>query len=177
MAYLGYAYLEKGDPAAAIPLLEQAAQRQHQFRLLHHASWATTWLGEAYCLQGQLVRARDLALQGLDMARNSGFGLGLGWAQRALGRIALANGALAGAATYFQEALQTFTAMHARVEVARTSLDLAALAHTQGSQERVATYLYEADALFRGLRVPAYVERTRHLAVAVGVALTEEREV
>jgi hypothetical protein len=142
--------------------------------LLHHASWSTTWLGEAYCLQGQLVRARDLALQGLGTASDIGFGLGIGWAQRALGRIALANGALAGAATALQEALQTFTAMHARAEVARTSLDLAALAHTQGSPEKAATHLHEAYALFWELRVPTYVERTRHLATAFGVSLTEK---
>jgi tetratricopeptide repeat protein len=145
--------------------------------MLHHASWSITWLGEAYCLQGQRVKARDLALQGLDMARAIGFGLGIGWAQRALGRIALANGALAEAATALQEALQTFTAMHARAEVARTSLDLAALARTQGSPERAATHLHDAYGLFWELRIPIYVERARHLAAAFGVSLPEQKEV
>jgi predicted ATPase/class 3 adenylate cyclase len=177
MAYLSYAYLEKGDSAAAIPLLEQAAEHQHQFRMLHHVSWAITWLGEAYSLQGQRVRARDLALQGLAMAKEIGFGLGIGWAQRALGRIALANGALAEAATTLQEALQTFTAMHARAEVARTSLDLAALAQTQGAPERTARHLHDAYGLFWELRVPIYVERARHLAAAFGVSLPETKEV
>jgi hypothetical protein len=111
------------------------------------------------------------------MAREIGFGLGIGWAQRALGRIALANGALAEAAMALQEALQTFTALHARAEVARTSLDLAALAHTQGAPERAAMHLHDAYGLFWELRVPIYVERTRHLAAAFGVSLPEQKEV
>jgi tetratricopeptide (TPR) repeat protein len=176
MAYLGYAYLEKGDPAEAIPLLEQAAQRLHQFRSLHHASWSTTWLGEAYYLRGQLVRARDLALQGLAMARDVDFRLGVGWAQRALGRMALANGALTEAKQPLQDALQTFTATQARAEIARTTLDMAALAHAQGLQEKAVTHLHDASTLFRDLRLPRYVQRTRDLATAFGISLTEAKE-
>jgi predicted ATPase len=177
MAYLGYAYLEKGDPAEAIPLLAQAAQHQHQFRALQNASWSTTWLGEAFRLQRQLVRARDLALQGLAIARDIDFRLGVGWAQRALGRMALTNGALAKAEQHLQEAFQTFTATQARAEVARTTLDMATLAHAQALQEQVATYLHDAYTLFRDLRVPLYVQRTRDLAAAFGISLTAAKEV
>jgi tetratricopeptide (TPR) repeat protein len=177
MAYLGYAYLEKGDPAEAISLLAQAAQHQHQFRALQNASWSTTWLGEAYRLQGQLVRARDLALQGLAIARDIDFRLGVGWAQRALGRMALANGALAEAAQHLQEALQTFTATQARAEIARTTLDIATLAHAQGLREKAVTHLHDATTLFRDLRVSLYVQRTRDLAAAFGISLTAAKEV
>ena len=176
-AYLGYAYLEKGDPAAAIPLLAQAAQHQHQFHALQNASWSTTWLGEAYRLQGQRGRARDLTQQGLAMARDIAFPLGVGWAQRALGRIALANGALAEAAQHLQAALQTFTATQGRAEVARTMLDVATLAHAQAHQEQAATHLQEAAALFRDLRVPLYVERAHDLAAVCGVSLTAAKGV
>jgi class 3 adenylate cyclase/tetratricopeptide (TPR) repeat protein len=176
MAYLGYAYLEKPDPAEAIPLLAQAAQHQQQFRALQNASWSTTWLGEAYRLQGQLVRARDLALQGLAIARDINFRLGVGWAQRALGRLALANNALAEAKQHLQEALQTFTATQARAEIARTTLDMATLAYAQERQEAAVTHLHDAYTLFRDLRVPLYIQRTRALAASCGISLTEAKE-
>ena len=177
MAYLGYAYLEKGSPTEAIPLLTQAAQHQQQFHALQNASWSTTWLGEAYRLQGQLVRARDLAMQGLAMARDIDFRLGVGWAQRALGRLALAHGALAEVAQHLQDALQTFMATQARAESARTTLDIAILAHAQELHAQAATHLQNASTLFRNLRVPLYVQRTRDLAAAFGIALTEAKEV
>ena len=60
------------------------------------------------------------------------------------------------------------------VELARTALDLATLAHTHGLQERTAMHLHDAYALFWELRVPIYVERARHLAAAFGVSLTEK---
>jgi tetratricopeptide (TPR) repeat protein len=128
-----------------------------------------TFLSEAYLLNGQLEKARHLAMQGLEGIRVAQYRLGIGWAQRSLGRIAQAKGALSEAETHLNEALETFASIHARYFVGRTHLDLAALAHAQGKREAAATHLQEAHSLFTDLRVPRYIERTEGLAKEFGV--------
>jgi tetratricopeptide (TPR) repeat protein len=172
LGFLGYAYLEKGDADQAIPLLEQAAKQKAQFR--YQQSWFTTLLGEAFLLSGQIVKARDLVLRGLELTRDVEYRYGVGWAQRTLGRIAQARGTFSEAETHFQEALQTFALIQSRFEVARTRLDLAKLAHAQGNHQAAATHLKETYHAFKALRVPRRVEHTRQLAGELGVSLSEE---
>jgi hypothetical protein len=111
----------------------------------------------------------------LTLARDVGFQFVIGLAQRALGRIAQARGARTEAATHFTAALQTFTAMQARFEHARTQLDLAALAQAQGNLQAATTHLTEAHTLFQTLQVPRYVERVAQCANAFDVPLPARR--
>jgi tetratricopeptide (TPR) repeat protein len=175
LSMLGYAYLEQEDARQAMPRLEQAVQSWRQFRVRPMQAWVTTLLGEAYRLHGRLAQARDLVHQGLTMARDVGFQFVIGLAQRALGRIAQASGARTEAATHLMEALETFTAMQARFEHARTQLELAILAHAQGHPQAAATHLTAAHTLFQALQVPRYVERVAQCASALGVALPARR--
>ena len=55
---------------------------------------------------------------------------------------------------HLQHALATFDAMQARYDLARTHLDLASLAHTQGNQDAATTHLSTAYAWFKKLQVP-----------------------
>ena len=96
---------------------------------------------------------------------------GVGWAERALGRIAQARGALADAADHFGEAHRAFAAGGAEYEVARIQLDLAELAGTRGDREAAARYLGEALRRFGDLGLPHYAERAEPLAASLGVAL------
>ena len=155
----------------AKPLLEQTAEQAGRFRQRPLQGWAITLLAEAYLSTQDLEQAQALALQGLEISRAIKNAWGLGIAQHTLGRIALARGALAEAETHLTATLQIFTAMQAGFQAGRTRLDLATLAHAQGDQETVVTHLKAAQALFRTLRVPKYVERTAHLARALGVSL------
>lgn len=170
---LGYAYLEKGEQAAALPVLEQAVQEAVQYRSAQVQSWFKTLLGEAYRVNQQLDQAHDLAQQGLELARRIEYQWGAALAQRTLGRIAHSRGNLAEARTYFQAARDTFASIHSRFELARTHLDLATLAHAQGDAEAAAAHLSIARAWFTRLQVPKYVERAEHLARAYGLTLTE----
>jgi tetratricopeptide (TPR) repeat protein len=170
--FLGYAYLEKGDTCQAIPRLEQAAQQLGQFRFRQLQSRFTIFLSEAALISGDLERARDLALQGLEIAREVKFWFGVGLGQRALGQVTQASGALAEAETHLTAALQSFTSIQARFEAGRTHLALADLAHAQGDPGSAATHLTEAQTLFTALQVPRYVERTMQRASAYGVALS-----
>jgi hypothetical protein len=74
---------------------------------------------------------------------------------------------------HLQDALATFDAIQARYDVARTYLDLASLAHTQGNQDAATTHLSTAYAWFKKLQVPKWVERTEQLARDYDVTLTE----
>jgi DNA-binding NtrC family response regulator/tetratricopeptide (TPR) repeat protein len=171
--WLGYAYVEHGDPARAIPLLEQALQQYRRFRLyVMIGGQFTTFLSEAYRVQGSYEQARALALEGLALEREVQRLEGVAWAQRVLGRIAQAQGALVEAEQLFQEALQAFASSQAQFEVGRTYLDLAATAQARQDRDTVTTCLRKAHQLFRTLQVPKYVEHTVQMAAAYGVQLT-----
>ena len=153
---LGYAYLEKGEHAAALPVLEQAVQEAVQYRSAQVQSWFKAFLGEAYRVNQQLDQAHDLAQQGLELARRIAHGWGAALAQRTLGRIAHSRGNLAEAQAYLQEARDTFASIHSRFELARTHLDLAALSHVQGDTEAAAVHLSTGRAWFIHLQVPKW---------------------
>jgi tetratricopeptide (TPR) repeat protein len=171
LGFLGYAYLEKGDTSQAIPRLEQAAQQLGQFRFRQLQSWFTIFLSEAAFVSGDLMKARDPALQGLEIAKKVKFWFGVGWVQRLLGRITQASGVLAEAETHLTAALQSFASLQGRFEVGRTHLALADLAYAQGQMAAATTHLTEAHTLFTALQVPRYVARTLQLASAYGVVL------
>ncbi len=171
LGLLGHAYLEQGNLAAAIPVLEQAVEEANRYRSRQVQSWFKAYLGEAYRLDQQLDKAQQFASQGYELASSIKHGWGAALAQRTLGRLAHTRGNLAEAEALFQEALDTFASIHARFEAGRTHLDLAALAHTQGNQTGATAHLTQAQALFAALQVPRYVERTTHLARAYGITL------
>jgi len=70
LGWMGYAYLEKGDPVQAIPLLEQSIERCIQVQYRGLQGWFTAWLSDAYILNDQMEQAHDVALQGLDIAED-----------------------------------------------------------------------------------------------------------
>lgn len=123
------------------------------------------------CLQCQ--HPNRVAQEGLSLATAANHPWGVALAQRALGRIARSSGNLLETEQYLQEALKSFSAIEARFESGRTSLDLASLAHTQGNLDTALTYLNHAYACFTDLQVPRYSEQVEHLAAAYGVMLAE----
>jgi len=68
--------------------LEWTARQGRQFGYKAIVSWFYGWWSEALRLTGAAVRARDVALEGLELA-SQGQGLyGAGFGRRALGRLA-----------------------------------------------------------------------------------------
>jgi class 3 adenylate cyclase/tetratricopeptide (TPR) repeat protein len=171
MNTLGMCYIEKGDPAPAIPILERAAGAlaEFGFRQLHGV--ATIFLAQACLADGQVERAYELASRALEIALDPSFPWAVGWAQRLLGRIAHQRGSLEEADARLREALATFGGFDGRFEVGRTRLDLAALAHAQGDRDAAVGHLREARMLFEAVRVPTYVERTEAIAQQYGAGL------
>jgi DNA-binding winged helix-turn-helix (wHTH) protein/tetratricopeptide (TPR) repeat protein len=175
IGWLGYAHLERKDPSAAIPLLEQAAQGMHQFGYRRLEGLYTVFLSEAHLVRGHPDTAHDLAHQGLALAQEEAYRVGIGWAQRTLGRIALSYGTSAEAECFLRKALTIFAAMPARFEVGRTRLALAELAYRQGNREAALTHLTEAHRLFWVLRTPVYVTCTVRRARVFGMSLPLDR--
>lgn len=99
--------------------------------------------------------------------------MGIGFAKRTLGRIAHSSDHQVEAETYLQEALDTFSSIQARYELARTHLDIASLAHTQNNHDIATTHLNQAYAWFKKLQVPKWIEETEQLAREYDVTLKE----
>ena len=115
--WLDYAYLEKGEHATALPVLEQAVQEAIQYRSLQVQSWFKAFLGEAYRVNQQLDKARDLAQQGLELAKGiaHGWGAALARTHLDLATLAHAQDNAEAAATY----LSTAWAWFVRLQVPR----------------------------------------------------------
>jgi tetratricopeptide (TPR) repeat protein len=169
--WLGFAFLEKGEAARAIPLLEQSVRQLSQFRFPQFQGWFMVFLAEAYCATGEIQTAHQLAIQALHITQAAGFSYGVALAKRALGRIAGAKGLPDEAETYLSEALPIFSSHQARYDLGRTHLDLATVTDAQGKHAEAATHLREAHRLFTSLRIPKYVERTERLANTFEVVL------
>jgi len=165
--WLGYAYLEHDTPNDAIPLLEQAVKQLRQFQRRRFESLYLAFLGDAYRRCNDPT-ARHVLDESLSLAQASAYRTGAAWAQRALGRLAASTDAVGKAAEYFRAALQTFDAMQARFESARTHLDLAELVHRQGYLKTALRHFNSAATQFQALHVPTYVERVRQRTHALG---------
>lgn len=159
LGWLGYAYVEKGDAAEAVGLLEQAAYHVRQLQRQRLEAMFTIFWGGAFLATGDLASAHDVTQQGLAMAQAADYRYGIAWGQRTQGQVALAMQSTSAANLHFRHALSSFTGMGARFEAGRTHLAMAHLAPREGqSAER---HLTEALAIFNQLQVPYYVEHTR----------------
>jgi DNA-binding NtrC family response regulator/tetratricopeptide (TPR) repeat protein len=167
---LGHAHLEKGDATAAAPLLDESRRLFHDFGFRQMEGWTATRLGEARLLAGDLPAALTLAQAGLEVAR-AGYAVGLGFAQRLLGRVRQAEGRLEDARAEMRAALATFGESGARFEVGRTHMGLAEVAHAAGDAPAAAEHVQAAAGVFAALGVPVYAARTAALAGRLGVPL------
>jgi DNA-binding NtrC family response regulator/tetratricopeptide (TPR) repeat protein len=171
LGWLGLAWLEQGELGQATPRLEEALRLHGQFGFRQAQAWFSAFLADAHRRARKLETALELASQGLELARATGMPQGIGWAERALGHIAQARGALGDAHEHHLEALHAFESVEAAFEIARTRFDLAALAHARGQADARAVQLTEAHRQFRTLDLPRWVERAEACARDWGVPL------
>jgi hypothetical protein len=133
----------------------------------------TTLMGEIHLRRGDLDTARTLVLQGLSSASETPYRIGTAWAQRTLGRIAQATGAMEEAEARLTEALTTFAAIQAHFEVGRTHLSLAELAQHRGHRDVMMLHLTAAYSLFTAWHAPVYAQHTAQRARALGLTCAE----
>lgn len=170
--YLGQTYLEQGQLEQAIPLLTQVVHHCQQLQLRAPHSRAAALLAQALLLDKRLEPALHMAQQALHIGQELAYPYCVALAQRALGRIAQAQGDARTAEQLFHAALDAFNSLSMRYEQARTHLLLAQLAHSQGHRAALSTHLAAAHRLFQTLQVPHYVACTERLARACVVALS-----
>ncbi len=166
---LGYAYLEGGDAAAARAPLEEASEQLIRFGMHQSAARVLALLGDACLAIGDLARADEVAARALTMSRESRARWALAWAERTRGRLARHRGAMEEARRHLEDALAAFTAMEARLEAARTRLDLAEVAHALGDRGQAQATLAEAVGMFRDLGLSKRAEQAAALARRLGV--------
>jgi transcriptional regulator with AAA-type ATPase domain/tetratricopeptide (TPR) repeat protein len=166
LGWLGFAWLERGDLAPAVARLEEALRLLDQFGFRQPQAWFSAFRAEADRQAHRLETALELASQGLEHARATGSTQGIGWAERTLGHIAQARGALDDAHDHLHEALRAFEAVEAGFEIARTHLELAELARARVDAGATTAHLAEADRRFRALGLPRWLERVEQLARA-----------
>jgi DNA-binding SARP family transcriptional activator len=175
--WLGAAYVEGGNAAQAIDLLEDAIGRLQLlsgaggYRSRQVDGMFRAILSEAYLAAGDVERARKVAEEALAIADAGGWSVAVGYAARAAGRVALATGRLDDAEAAFERAQRTFAAGEARAQAARSRWSLAELRAARGDREGAALELSAAQELFVQMRAPLLVERTRRLAAELGVGL------
>lgn len=170
-AFLGYAYLEQGDAMRALPLLDEAVENFAKFHFPQFEGWFTALLAEAHRCTQQFKTALVFAERSLDIVESVPYFLGIGWAQRSLGRIAWAAESHMEAETFLTQALETFVDIPMPFEMGRTKLDLAVLDHARNKKDSARRHLKEAHSKFTRLQVPRYVERTLELAKKYGITL------
>jgi tetratricopeptide (TPR) repeat protein len=168
--WLGFAFLEHGDAARAIPALESAVQQHHVFRFPQFQSWFTAFLADAYRLDGRHDRALATAREALEISRAARSAYGVGMALRALGRAQLAAGAAQDAMATLRESESAFENMQARYDTARVWVDLGAAALATGDRTAAGHYWEQARRRFVELRVPRWAERVEALARALDSA-------
>ncbi len=168
LGWLGYAYLEHHDPAAAIPKLEQAVQQIRQWRYPRMEGLHTAFVAEALLAQEQFDTAYERAQQAFNQCQATTYAFGMGWAQRVLGRIALASGKRTVGQQHLADALATFAALPARFEMGRTHLALAT-AYAPEHRNPAIQHATEAYQLFQSLHVQPYVEQAARVTREVGV--------
>jgi len=162
LGFLGYAYLAQGDLPRAGEALEESVRRLRQAGMQQLLGWFSAFLAEARLLTGRPDEARELAGEALTVTEGVRFRYGSGMAQRALARIALATGSPAEADGWLRRALESFHAIQAPFEVARTQLDLALLPGAGAAE--AARQLGEVRRTFADLGVPHYVREAERLA-------------
>jgi tetratricopeptide (TPR) repeat protein len=157
--FLGACYLEAGDAHHAIPLLETSVEHLARFQIRQTQGFYLALLAEAYVLSGGLEHAAELATQALGVSQAAGYVYGVGWAQRALGRVALGRHSTREARVRFTDALHTFASVETLFEEGRTHVALADVATVEGDADAVGVHLTEALRAFQALQLARYVER------------------
>jgi tetratricopeptide (TPR) repeat protein len=166
---LGYAHLERGEPADAIRCLERAVRELGEGEIRTSEGWMSGYLAEAYLVRGDLDRARRAAETAVAVTTAACYPYGLGVAERALGRVILAAGDAVAAEVHLAAAHATFVAVEAQREVGCTELCLAEAAHAQGKRDTAAAHLRDAATRLAGLPGARLVDRVAVMACELGL--------
>jgi tetratricopeptide (TPR) repeat protein len=152
-AALGCAYAFAGHIAKALPLLEQAEQRDAAMETMGGQSLRVGYASEAYLLAGRIQEAVQLAGRALDLARTHKERGHEAWTLRLLGEIAAHQDPpeIELAAHHYQQALALAEELGMRPLLAHCHLGLGTLHSRIGRVDQAHTDLTTAIALYRAM--------------------------
>jgi DNA-binding SARP family transcriptional activator len=168
-ACLGHAYALGGDAPHAIAELTAAIEGLHAAGAASGEARFLGCLADAYLLDGAVTLAHDTAMRALALSEALGHPWSRAWAERSLGRAALASGDRGGGERHLRTALEQFDALKGRFEAARTGVDLAGLLHGGGRRVEARDALDAARTAFTALEVPIWEARAVDLGRRLGL--------
>jgi class 3 adenylate cyclase/tetratricopeptide (TPR) repeat protein len=150
---LGYAYALSGRVAEALPLLEQAEQRDAALGTIGGQSLRVGYVSEAYLLAGRMEEAVQLAGRALNLSRDHKERGYQAWALQLLGEIAshLDPPAVESAAAHYRQALALAEELRMRPLQAHCHRSLGTLYAKIGRYAEAHTALSTAIALYRAM--------------------------
>jgi class 3 adenylate cyclase/tetratricopeptide (TPR) repeat protein len=157
--FLGASYVERGDTATALALLEPATETFRRMRYRQLEGWFTILQALAHVTGGDTGGAAALLARGEDIVRGVTFAPAVVEAGLVHGLIARARGENREAERAFGEALATSERLGARFFAARLRLALAELAADRGDHDAKSEHLDVARAEFEALGAPVWAAR------------------
>jgi tetratricopeptide (TPR) repeat protein len=170
--FLGNSYVEKGDTAAALPLLEHSTETLGRLRLRQLEAFFTVLQALAHALRGDHERAGALAARGLEIVHGINFGPAIVEARVVESMVARARSDLPAATRALADALELAERIGARFLAAQMRLGLAEVAWAGGDRDAAARHLGPAHAELQALAAPVWAARAASLAASAGIALT-----
>jgi class 3 adenylate cyclase/tetratricopeptide (TPR) repeat protein len=171
VGFLAELYLERGDPEAALPLIEEEREKS-AYRSREVACQGIYRLARARLQQGRFDEARAVALEALRAAEEAGnWRVGVE-VRRLLGRVALHDGDLDTAREQLGIAADLAAGAHAPAEQALVQQALAELHHREGEREASVALLGQALDTFRRLGMAKHAAAVGLLADSWGSELT-----
>lgn len=159
---LGWAYyllarlffLSKRDPEQTSALIEQSQACFEEFENAWGRAYLLVLMGQFSLTRGELVRAKEMAKEGLAISKEAGDQGGIADALMVLASIAAFHSELEEARTLYREALAVEMATEYKEGAASTLEGLASVAAQQGECEVAARLWGAAEALRENLGMP-----------------------
>jgi tetratricopeptide (TPR) repeat protein len=150
---LGCAYALSGRVAEALPLLEQAEQRDAALGTMGGQSLRVGYVSEAYLLAGRMEEAVHFAGRALDLSRDHKERGYQAWALRLLGEIATHQDPpeIAPAEHHYRQALALAEELGMRPLQAHCHLGLGTLYAKTGQREQASAELSTAIEMYRAM--------------------------